>query len=60
MKKTYIAPNMEMENVKIQSLLTTVSGGGIGNGGEGDASHDPESRRRGRGRNVWDDDEEDF
>lgn len=55
MKKNYIAPNMEVEEVKLESLMGVVASG-IGSGGLDDGTHKPESRRR---RNAWEDDEED-
>lgn len=59
MKKNYIAPSMEVEEIKLEVLMG-VTASGIGSGGTDDGTHTPESRRR-RGRNVWDDeDEEDF
>ena len=54
MKKYYVAPNMKVMNVKLQSLLTVVSGEGLGWGGEG-SGKSAESRNRG----LWDD-EDDF
>jgi hypothetical protein len=61
MKKNYIAPSMEITNVKMQLLLEGSNGvysdSGIKYGGvDEEGTKEPSSRRR----NIWDDDEEDF
>lgn len=56
MRKNYIAPKMEVAELKIESLMG-VTASEIGYGGESKGGRNPESRR---GGSVWDDDEDDW
>lgn len=58
-KKAYISPETEVTKIKIEQLLTTISGEGINGNSEDEDESDDDNRSR-RRRNVWDEEEEDW
>lgn len=55
MKKTYINPTMNIVNVQTQQMIAESAGFG-----EGQKAGSVAVSRRGRNRNVWDDEEEEY